>query len=104
MSYFNPKQAGLFADWYGRGGGGWQNLTQLCNSCLNGPIDLKFGMYIVLGKISRYRVKTLKKNTRKLMKMLISAFLSTRSKEKGPSQRNDIKSVADVIFQFCFHL
>ena len=29
----NPKQAGLFADWYG-----------LCNFWLNGPIDLKFGM------------------------------------------------------------
>ena len=59
-SSFNRKQAGLFADWYSGG--------------LNGPIDLKFGMYIVLGEISRYQEKTLKKIARKFLKMFISAF------------------------------
>ena len=39
----NPKQAGLFADWYGWGGGGADS-APLCNASLNGPIDLKFGM------------------------------------------------------------
>ena len=58
--HVNTKQAGIFADWYGRGGGG-ADCAPLCNSCLNGPIDLKFGMYIVLGKISRYREKIPKK-------------------------------------------
>ena len=38
----------------GRGGG---DSSHLCNFCLNGPIDLKFGMLIVLGKISRNREK-----------------------------------------------
>ena len=75
----NPKQAGLFADWYGRG--------LPLYFCLNGPIDLKFGMQVVLGKISRYRQKNLKKIARKLLKMLISAFLSTRSIKTGPSQQ-----------------
>ena len=37
---FNPKQAGLFADWYGRGRG---DSAPLCNFCLNGPIYLKSG-------------------------------------------------------------
>ena len=46
---FNPKQAGLFADWYGQG-----VLPFLCNFCLNDPIDLKLGKYIAFGKISRY--------------------------------------------------
>ena len=36
----NPKQAGLFADWYGGGA----DFAPLCNFCLNGPIDLKFGI------------------------------------------------------------
>ena len=58
---FNPKQAGLFADWYDRGGGGGADSVPLCNFCLNSPIDLKFGMWIVLGKISRYGEKSSKK-------------------------------------------
>ena len=28
----------------GGGGGGVADSAQLCNFCLNGPIDLKFGM------------------------------------------------------------
>ena len=44
LSPFNLKQARLFADWYG---------GRLYNFCLDSPIDLKFGMKIVLGKISR---------------------------------------------------
>ena len=38
----NPKQAGLYADWYGLGGGA--ESAPLCNFYLDGPIDLKFGM------------------------------------------------------------
>ena len=37
----NPKQAGLFADWYG---GGRADSAPLFNLCLNGPIDLEIGM------------------------------------------------------------
>ena len=63
-----------------------QILSPLCNFCLNGPIDMKFGMQIVLGKISRYGEQNSKKIARKLLKTLISAFLSTCSIETGPSQ------------------
>ena len=41
--HLNPKQAGLFVDWLGRRGGG-TDFAPLCNFCLNGPINLKFGM------------------------------------------------------------
>ena len=85
IGYVNPKQAGIFVDCYGREGGG-QILLPLCNFCFNSPIDLKFVIYIVHGKISRYREKKLKKIARKLLKTPISAFLSTRSIETGPSQ------------------
>ena len=44
------------------------------NFCLNGINDLKFGMWIVLGKISRYRVNNLRKKCQKVLKILISAF------------------------------
>ena len=71
MSKFYPKQARLFADWYGQGRA---DSAPPRNFCLNGPIDLKFGMQIVLGKISQYREKKLEKIARKLLKMLISAF------------------------------
>ena len=37
---FNPKQAGIFADWSGWG----VDSAPLCYFCLDGPIDLKFGM------------------------------------------------------------
>ena len=37
--FFNPKQVGLFADWYGRGRA---DSGRFCNFSLNGPIDLKF--------------------------------------------------------------
>ena len=40
----------------GMAGGG--RFCLLCNFCLNGPIDLKFGMWIVLGNISRYEEKS----------------------------------------------
>ena len=40
----------------------------LCNFSSNGPIDLKFGMQIVLGKISRYREKNSKKIARNCSK------------------------------------
>ena len=43
-SIINPKQAGLFADLYGRKGGGQIHSAPFCKFCLNGPIDLKFGM------------------------------------------------------------
>ena len=33
---------------------GRQILPPLCDFCLDSPIDLKFGMYIVFGKNSRY--------------------------------------------------
>ena len=56
-------------------GGGVGRSCSLCNFLLNGPIDLKFGMQIVLGKISRYREKNSKKIARKLLKMPISVFL-----------------------------
>ena len=99
----NPKQTGLFANWYGRGGG--QNLPlPLCNFCLDGPFDLKFGMQTVLGKISRYREKNPKKIARKLLKMLISAFFEDLFHRNRAFARNAIQSVTDVIFQFCFHL
>ena len=42
LNTLSPKQAGLFADWYGRGGGG-RDLPP-SNFCLNRPIDLKFDM------------------------------------------------------------
>ena len=38
----NSKQAGLFAVWYGPGRA--DSASPLSNFCLNGPIDLKFGM------------------------------------------------------------
>ena len=38
----------------GMAGGGGGRFCPLCNFCLDDPIDLKVGMYIVLGKISRY--------------------------------------------------
>ena len=38
------------------GGGQILPPPPLCSFCLNGPIDLKFGMWI-LGKISRYKKK-----------------------------------------------
>ena len=38
---FNPEQAGLFADWFGRGRA---DSAPFCNFCFYGPIDLKFGM------------------------------------------------------------
>ena len=36
--HLNPKQAGLFANWYGRRGGA--ESAPLYNFCLGGPIDL----------------------------------------------------------------
>ena len=42
LSDLNPKQAGLFADWYGRGRA--DSAPPIFNFCLNFPIDLKFGM------------------------------------------------------------
>ena len=53
MDFVNPKQTGLLK--IGMAGGG--QVLPLCNFCLNDPIDLKFGMWIVHGKISRYRKK-----------------------------------------------
>ena len=76
----------------------------LCNLCLDGPIDLKFGMYMAFGNISRYREKILKKIARKLFKTLISAFFEHSFHRNRAFTRNAIKSVPDVIFQFCFHL
>ena len=72
--------------WGGGGGGGGGGFCPLCNFCFDGPIDLKFGMQIVLGNISRYREKNPRKIARKLLKMLMSAFSRTRSIETGPSQ------------------
>ena len=69
-----------------KGGGGGGRFCPLCNFCLDGSIDLKLGMWIVLGEISRYGEKVLKKVARQLLKMPISAFLSTRFIETGPSQ------------------
>ena len=41
IHWVNPKEAGLFANWYGQGR---VDSATLCDFCLNGPIDLKFGM------------------------------------------------------------
>ena len=43
-------------------------MPSLCNFCLDGPIDLKLGVYIVFGKISRYLEKNWKKLPRKCSK------------------------------------
>ena len=48
--------------------------------------------------------KKLEKVTKKLLKMLISVFFEHSFHEKRFFTRNAIKSVTDVIFQFCFHL
>ena len=74
--------------------GGGQILPPLCNFCLDGPIELKFGMWMVyLVKFLDIR-KKLTEFAWTLLKTLLSAFFT----------RNAIKSVPNVIFQFCFHL
>ena len=82
------------------GAGGGAGSAPFCNSCLNGPIDLKFGMYIVLGKFLHIE----KKIRKKLPRSCISAFFEHSFNHNRAFTRNAIKSVADVIFQFCFHL
>ena len=81
-------------------GGGGGGRGRICNFCLDGPIDLKFGMYIVLGKISRYGEKKLPD----VAQMLISAFFEDSFHRNRAYARNAIRSVTDVIFLFCFHI
>ena len=75
--WFNTKQARLFADWYGwggGGGGGGEIRLLLCTFCLDGSIDLKFGMWIVLGKMSRYGEKSVKNCQKVAQNAYISIF------------------------------
>ena len=73
------------------------------NFCLNGPIDLKFGMWIVLGRISRYREKIRKNCQEAAQNADISIFYDSFHRNRAFT-RNAIISVPDVIFQFYFHL
>ena len=72
----NPKQTGLFADWYGQGRA---DSAPLHNFCLDSSIDLKFVKLLDIKK-------KIEKNTGKFFKMLRSAFLSTYSIKTRPSQ------------------